>query len=330
MESAANFRRSTSIGPLDKLRIAQKSAGDLEGKVIAGDVFGEEQDFIQSAYRLDRFVTFMMNEVVEITGRKLLLYESAEDEVINDMLGNFSVSSEEVTEQGSYRGFFVKRQRIYLEEQERVVVLPRVVCGLMTGMVTAFDKVHNNVITQEMSYFLAADSAIEPIDPANAHSLEDLKTNRLIEEIDDIIYAQGSMDDMSYTSNLKRLGELFRFVCRRQDLESSRLIKQQLSYLNSTQYVRGCRLLTNTVICEAEDGEAGYLDRDTLYEVEGEMFCVSEGVHFRLEGAYIPKIPQLFVTGTIVGDRDKTPVAVPVNYLQEARLPKGPVVLSKE
>jgi hypothetical protein len=253
-------------GPLDYARRAQNDALTLDKLCISGAIPGNIEHLTELSskeiHRLDTLMPYIDSKVT-ITGKKLEPLDQ-ERYVEPDIFGSFELSDDEITEHGTYAGFAVKRQEVDFDISTSGVVstiaVGRVVHILKRHQDRQLDRSHNQITTLNISFFPVSCSQLNVDSPIDRHSLIDLKDNRLLAEIDDVVF-DTSRSSESLLKTARYLSKLFRYSVKHYGAENE-LLTQQISYLNSTGYFEGTRATTDSLYILDENMDQAELLHD--------------------------------------------------------------------
>lgn len=298
-------------GPLDLARAAEREAIEWDDLSVRGGIsLAEVVDFHHVVQELDS-QTPLLGREVRIVGRMLVPYMCVIDGHPSVSDGRFMVDTETSDEEGIYRGFAV-RNTCFHDDEGGTIIIPRAVHMLYTGTESFLDSVGNAVTLKKQVYFPVATASVMAVEPYAAHSLEDLKNDRLTAELDQLML--GDSLGMSFTNKLHKMAQLFRYECRKYQ-ELTPLLLQQLSYLNDANFLEDSMIETHVVIRDMDDGAVGLYGRNKTYGIAGESFHLSN-ISITKDGDAYLENPELYIKGLLLSEGRA--VNVPVRYITNA------------
>ncbi len=251
-----------SKGPLDIARQTVENAIDFD--ILLNDRLASVENF-------DDIVKLVLNEVAELDSGMPFLHERVDVTGIPTTIAmgedgfDSYVFTENIstpnTEQGEYRGYFIRRITD-IDEDEGAIF--RLVHGIEVDDVRFTDDFGNNHHLVNMHYypvFETGSDPLRPLMPINAHSMVDLKNDPALERINNIVYTD-VFDNR--TQKIRALGKFMRKAMIQIEVGNNSLENinhQRLSYLNSIpvfnkdEKVATSNFIFESNLAKAEDHE---------------------------------------------------------------------------
>lgn len=267
--------KSAYTGPLDIARHINQEAIGLDPLVLEySNSTNEDQADLHGMLSAleNQHPYFNRSQVVRVYGTVLsdglsddgevkpLVAISPESRERSEDTGGFEPYNEERSyalnyAEGIYYGYAIRP--VYDPETEEVT--EKVVHMVKTGSYSYWDSRYQYHAIQTFDYVCAEGSEVVPVRPLEAHSLEDLKDDELIADLDVIAFREtGSRTD--------RVRQAVRLLNNglREDLDK-RLSQQRTSYLNSLGLHDGVRVLVKDFIVVSSVGDYAKAPKETAY-----------------------------------------------------------------
>jgi hypothetical protein len=302
------------MGPLDSARVAERIAtnADIDAALSYGNLVKNNEHLEVVANQCNRLSPFIGRQVI-VEGTKLESFEVDDETSENDTrIGTFWGGTPQ-DDSGEYQGYEVVEVR---ESLYGAITIPRLAHKLLVGTEVHTDPAHNKVTVEYYDYYLAYGSNVQAIEPIDAHSLEDLRANRLVAELDEIIYDEDSLKSPNYSLCLQRIAKLINTVCKR-GAERTGMLHQQLSYVNATNFLKDSQLLAKDVFMDIDE-EMTHADPAEQYIVRGDTFIVAPAIYIKNGQFYPVERQELYARGNLESYDDKE-CRVPVRTLLNAR-----------
>jgi hypothetical protein len=303
MERQQTLEHKGPMGPLDVVREINQQAEALDMLMMeSGEIGKTEANFIVDTIdELDSQHPLLNQEVI-IFGQLLhpnTQYEPSHNGMPFLVMPVEGERSPQV--KGIYRGLEVRP--VYVDEHEYMT--DRIVHLVDIFAQRGFDRHFYPVKTDIQNSVCAYGSEVVPFSPVNAHSLIELKNDRVVAQIDEIAFS----DKGSVAEKLGAIGVLMNAVLKNSEFDEDRN-RQRVSYINSLELLRSVYVsapdlvLSSTLDMYIDDGPG-----NEGYQMDNEVFFPPGVLHIlprrnqTQDGLRIGGYPELCIVNQTDDDR---------------------------
>jgi hypothetical protein len=241
---------SIAQGPLDLVRAINENAEEFDDCLTSYVIDDVPEDLLEE---MSRNVS-LLDSQHPLVGDQVLVYGNEITPSIDEdgSSGDCLVANEDIPNielspvMGKYEGFAIMPAYDAGAEDHFYTFAHMI----STSQTSYIDKRTGRYLqVTDCSYVSALGSDIVPALPINAHSLVDLADDEVIEEFDEVLYAD-SLDDLS---RLKKIGDLA-FLAMSVLIEQDEFNQQRISYLNSSGLLDGLDIFSRDMLVADDDG----------------------------------------------------------------------------
>lgn len=305
------------LGPLDLTRHINEEAARLD--VFADNLMSNKnatEGFLKEIETLDETHPLLGQDVIAY-GNSLTMSVVSEDSGLYISPLALPPENRGIDRvRGTYNGLYVKLVDTNAEMDDEDKYSYRVVHGIR-GETTGYTDIlgHNHV--QIENVFICANGAeITPTEPINAHSLIDLKNDKIIEHV---IEKFAFKERMPKKERIRKIGKIATEAFTNLRFEEAKN-HQRVSYLNSLGLLDGFDVLVRDCRMVKDDNydivdTVAFSNMDSMYNVEAGHFVLSPS-YVRV-GAYRFKVQEEKLDLCIRTDTTEYTFLVPVKNVLE-------------
>lgn len=297
-------------GPLDKCRTMIAEAEEMDQ--LARQHEDQEWDmydvFSNAVFELTDQNPLMNQEVI-VYGRQLTM--SAGDEGLTPFVSGPDEGGDRV--KGMYSGLAVLLVYDSATDTESLRVAHMIYTGSSDAV---FDKFGHKDQKHFYEYVCVQGSDLEPVQPANGHSLEELADDAVTAEIDKISFDEAS----GLHEKISRICACMNKVLERTAYLEDDLNHQRISYINSLGLFAGTSVFTRDLLLADKEtyltsGQILFTDMARSIEILPYRIDAAPGYRRgrRPEDVTFEPCPELFVAATLT---DGQPVMAPLSNIE--------------
>lgn len=238
------MRELSPKGPLDIARIVNEEAEALDDMLTDAII---DTDQLDSASLRDLILDLdrqhpLMGQEVKVYGMQLSI---GMDEDGGVMPVTFAPDlSNGGAAEGIYQGFAICSVYIPKVDEDVDVVCHRI----KTGETTYLDQFQHQITKEFLTYVCVFGSEVIPKLPVNAHSLEDLYKDRLLAEVDKLVWQDDTLDPCT----VKTIGRIANRVLAAEEYREE-INYQRVSYLNQLGLFQDMIVTTRDIAIATRD-----------------------------------------------------------------------------